>query len=59
MIRLRRCPFCGGTAIFVAEGAIRDYVHVSCGRCGARTSSEYTEEEAAKNWNCRDNDFYE
>ena len=53
MIKLKRCPFCGRTAIFVAENPFGGYVHVACSWCGARTRSDYSEEGAAKEWNRR------
>jgi Lar family restriction alleviation protein len=51
---LRECPFCGKLRAAMYKDHPTDfYFFVRCKVCGARTQSEYTEEEAAKQWNRR------
>lgn len=52
-IKLEPCPFCGGLATMNKDHPTDFYFYVMCWKCHARTCSEYTEEEAAKNWNRR------
>lgn len=53
-IELEPCPFCGKHSARMYKDHPTDfYFYVMCWRCHARTASEYTEEEAAKNWNRR------
>lgn len=54
-IYLAPCPFCGSHYVRIQkDGGLCDfYYYARCNNCGARTNSEYTEEEAAANWNKR------
>lgn len=53
-IHLEPCPFCGSHNVLIRkEGMCDFYYYVRCNSCGAKTSSEYTEENAAANWNKR------
>ena len=53
-IDLAPCPFCGRYYARMYKDHPTDfYFYVRCWCCGARTQSEYSEEEAAKNWNRR------
>lgn len=62
-MRLRRCPFCGGDAAFeeiggiitVANDTASTYI-VKCERCGIHTREYSTQEEAAEQWNTRQED---
>ena len=54
-IELEPCPFCKGRATMNKDHPTDFYFFVKCWRCGARTQSEYTEEEAARRWNGRTN----
>lgn len=53
---IKHCPFCGCMHPRIeVEGVCDFYFYVRCPICGARTRSEYTEEEAKQNWNRRTN----
>ena len=53
-IELEPCPFCGRRYAQMCKDHPTDfYFYVKCWCCGARTQSEYTEEEAARRWNRR------
>ena len=53
-IELEPCPFCGRHyAQMCKDHPTGFYFFVKCRKCGARTQSEYTEEEAACRWNRR------
>lgn len=53
-IKLAECPFCGQNRAGMYKDHPTDfYFYVKCKYCGVRTASEYSEEEAAKNWNRR------
>ena len=48
--KLKRCPFCGGTAN-IAKGQIEFWAY--CPHCGAQTELYETDQEVAKAWNTR------
>ena len=53
-IELDPCPFCGRHHARMCKDHPADfYFYVKCQYCGARTQSEYSEEEAAYRWNRR------
>ena len=52
-IELKVCPFCGGQAKLVFESPLSFYTYVRCSNCGARTRSEYLEQESIRVWNRR------
>lgn len=53
-IRLEDCPFCGCRYPRIErEGVCDFYYYVKCSICGARTTSECTEDAAADRWNRR------
>lgn len=57
-MKLRRCPFCGGDATFEELGSFRtmfNYI-AKCERCGINTKGFNTQEQAAKQWNTRQED---
>lgn len=57
-MKLRRCPFCGGDATFEELGGFRtmfNYI-AKCERCGIHTQECHTQEQAAKQWNTRQED---
>lgn len=50
-IKLKPCPFCGGTNLYYAAGRFNA---VECGDCGGKVVGAYrTEKEAAEAWNTR------
>lgn len=50
-IKLKPCPFCGGTNLYYAEGR---FYAVECGDCGGKVVGAFrTEEDAAEAWNTR------
>lgn len=50
-IKLKRCPFCGGTNLYYATGR---FYAVECADCGGKIVGAYrTKEEAAEAWNTR------
>lgn len=53
-IKLKPCPFCGGKAAAIWNGASneRNYC-VRCWECGAETSVYKSEKEAKEAWNRR------
>lgn len=55
---LRRCPFCGGDAAFQELGGFRTVLQyiAKCERCGINTREYSTQEEAAEQWNTRQED---
>lgn len=51
---LQACPFCGHFRAAMYKDHPTDfYFFVKCKSCGVRTASEYSEKEAANNWNKR------
>ena len=56
--KLKHCPFCGGTAGAIGDGAFDEdnYFWVKCWECGAETSTYESVEEAKEAWNRRVND---
>ena len=49
-IKLKPCPFCGGTKLYYFKG--KSY-GLECAHCGAGLSGYKTKEEAAEAWNTR------
>lgn len=49
-IKLKPCPFCGGTKLYYFKG--KSY-GLECAHCGAGLSGYKTKEEAAEAWNMR------
>ncbi len=56
----KRCPFCGGVGVEIAEPVAKDTIFsfpmahfVRCRDCGARTSIEAAPEPARIAWNMR------
>ena len=57
-MKLRRCPFCGGDVTFkelVGCGTVFFYF-AECERCGIHTQECDTQEQAAEQWNTRQED---
>lgn len=54
-IKLKPCPFCGGTAGAIGDGAFDEdnCFWVRCWECGAETSAYESVEEAKEAWNRR------
>lgn len=54
-IKLKSCPFCGGTAGTIADGVFDEdnCFWVKCWECGAATSIYESEKEAKEAWNRR------
>lgn len=50
-VKLEPCPFCGSDEAGIAKGRL--YSYGQCGRCGATSSAQTTNEKAAKAWNTR------
>lgn len=56
VIKLRKCPFCGGEAIVKNYSTFKmdyDDYRVCCSKCGAVTSGLMTKDEAVETWNTR------
>ena len=55
---LRRCPFCGGDAAFQELSGFRIVIQyiAECERCGIYTREYSTQEQAAEQWNTRQED---
>lgn len=49
-IKLKPCPFCGGTELYFFRGK---FYALECAHCGARLGAYKTEEEVAEAWNTR------
>lgn len=49
-IKLKPCPFCGGTELYYFRGK---FYALECAHCGARLGAYKTGEEAAEAWNTR------
>lgn len=50
-IKLKPCPFCGGTNLYYAAGR---FYAVECGDCGGKVVGAFiTEKDAAEAWNTR------
>jgi len=57
MDELKPCPFCGGSAVYIAKNYLGQH-YVRCPDCGAvvwgsDTDETITEKEAVKAWNRR------
>lgn len=54
MIKVKKCPFCGGNA-HVCEQAVEDenQFYIECERCKVECCHATTRETAALRWNCR------
>lgn len=56
-IKLKSCPFCGGTELYYSAGR---FYAVECADCGAKVVGAFrTEEEAVEAWNTRFDPFTE
>ena len=57
MEKLKSCPFCGGGAQMCGGKTEDEVAWVYCDRCGAESGIAPSQQEAAKAWNRRVNEW--